>query len=197
METLEQIDRNLFLFLNDCHAPWLDTIMWYVSTTVLWIPLFLFFLLYAYRKGGVWMAVTLLLGAAVCIALTDLTSVHLFKEVFLRYRPTHNLEIGDMVKTVVHNGNEYRGGTYGFISSHAANYAGLATFMFLLFRTYSKWWLLLFFWMVLIGYSRIYLGVHYPADILGGFIVGALAGFLVYKLAHHLVLKKKVPLAAT
>lgn len=192
-ESLENIDRKLFLVLNDVHTPWLDTVMWYVSWTATWIPLFIFFLYYAYKKKGIKFTGILLLSCAVCIALTDLISVHAFKEVFQRYRPTHNEEIKHIVQTVIKpNGEEYRGGLYSFVSSHAANFGAITMLLFLHFRNYSKWWYLLFLWLGLIAYSRIYLGVHYPSDLLAGGFLGLIVGYLVYHISLHFFLPRKI-----
>jgi len=181
IEKLEALDRSLFLFLNGLHADWLDPVMWWVSSTVLWIPLFIFVLYYTWRKGRWPLMLTTILGLAVCILLSDRISVELFKEVFQRYRPTHNSEIGDLVHTVIKpNGEEYRGGTYSFVSSHATNFMSIAVFMFLLLRKYSRQWAWLFPWAILVAYSRIYLGVHYPADLICGGLLGAGIGMFVY-----------------
>ncbi|MCH2232841.1 MAG: phosphatase PAP2 family protein [Crocinitomicaceae bacterium] len=186
METLEALDRSLFLFINGLRASWLDMPMWYISTTILWTPLFVFFLYYAFKQGKLKQMAWLVLGCAICIALTDLISVQLFKNTIQRYRPTHNLEIMDLVQTVIKpNGEEYRGGLYGFISSHAANYFGMATFIFFLFKSYSKWWMMLFLWAAIVAYSRIYLGVHYPGDILGGALLGITVGYSVYRISKR------------
>lgn len=181
IEKLELLDRNLFLLLNSPHSDLLDTIMWYISTTFLWIPLYAFFLFYAFKKGNWKFTLYLLLGVIACVALADLLSVHAFKNVFERHRPTHNLDIMDQVKTVLRpNGEEYRGGLYGFVSSHAANVSAIATFVILSFKHINKKWWLLALWAVLIMYSRIYLGVHYPSDILGGSLLGITIGCTIF-----------------
>ena len=180
LEKLETLDRQLFLFLNGMHADWLDPVMWWISSIVLWIPLFLFIIYYSWKKGSWQLAVSILLGLAICILLSDRISVELFKEVFQRYRPTHHTEIGDLVHTVVKpNGEEYRGGLYSFVSSHATNFMSIAMFVFLSLKQFSKKWWWLFPIAILVAYSRIYLGVHYPADIICGGILGAIIGYLV------------------
>lgn len=167
--------------------------MWYISTTWLWIPIYISMLIFAYKKGKIKYALTILGGVLLCVLLADLTSVHLFKNVFLRYRPSHNLEILDLVKTVTKpNGQVYLGGQYGFVSSHAANIGAITTFILLSFRNLSKKWYLLLFWAALVMYSRIYLGVHYPGDILGGALLGFAIGWIIYKFSSKLNLQTHV-----
>ncbi len=158
--------------------------MWWISNAFIWIPLFLFFVYFSYKKGGYKFTLVIIGGAGLCVLLADRISVELFKEVFQRYRPTHHSEIGDLVHTVIKpNGEEYRGGLYSFVSSHATNFMAIGSYFFFHFRSYSKKWLWLFPWVALISYSRIYLGVHYPSDILCGGILGLLIAILVYQLS--------------
>jgi undecaprenyl-diphosphatase len=186
IERLEQWDRQLFLWLNGLHADWLDQPMFWMSDELVWIPLYLFFL-WVIAKAYDWkMALWTLLGVAVVVTLGDRISVELFKEVFQRYRPSRNLEIYDLVHVV----NEYRGGKYGFVSSHATNFFGIATFLFMVFRKpYPKWAPFVFLFSGLVAYTRIYLGVHYPADIICGAIIGALIGWIVFKAFNRFVWK--------
>lgn len=184
LERLEQFDRDLFLTLNGLHADWLDPIMWRLSSVAFMVPVFAFALYYAYKKAGLRFTLVLLGGIGLCILMADRISVEFFKEVFLRYRPTHNKDIGGLVHTVIDpNGNEYRGGLFSFVSSHATNAAAMSFFVYLHFRAYSKWWILLFLWTFIVSYTRIYLGVHYPADIVCGAILGAIIGGFVYWLS--------------
>jgi len=183
-ERLEQFDRDLFLTLNGLHVDWLDPIMWYLSSVILMIPVFAFAVFYAYKKGKIRFLLIMLGGIALCVLLADRISVEFFKEVFERYRPTHNEEIGSLVHTVLDpNGNEYRGGLYGFVSSHATNAMAMSLFVYLHFRKFNRYWLLIFVWTFIVAYTRIYLGVHYPSDLVCGGLLGSLIALFVYWLS--------------
>ena len=115
----------------------------------------------------------------VLVVLTDQISVELFKENFKRYRPCHNLNI----KHLIHLVGDGCGGLYGFVSSHATNTAGIATFLFLLLRKkFPKYSWLVFIWAALNSYSRVYVGVHYPADVMVGSLLGMAIGFFTFYL---------------
>lgn len=171
-ETLQQIDTGLFLFLNGHHASWLDYPMWLISGHLPWIPVYLaiiFLMLKKYGKKTV-LIIPLLLLVFIC---SDFAS-DLIKHAIQRFRPTHNLVLKDLVHTV----HGYKGGQYGFVSSHAANSFSVATLVTLLIRNKFIWFL--FVWPALVSYSRVYLGVHYPADIAGGAFLGMLMAVLFY-----------------
>ncbi|MEQ8908566.1 MAG: phosphatase PAP2 family protein [Vicingaceae bacterium] len=177
IDLLEQWDRTLFLKLNSWHSPVGDQIMSFISGKVEWAPLYLILLvllIVKYKRQSWW----LLLAVGVAIALSDQISVKVFKEGFERFRPCHNLDL----KEIVHLVNNKCGGKYGFVSSHASNSFSLATLLGLLLqRKTSKWALiLLWFWAAVVSYSRIYLGVHYPSDVMGGALLGVLIGGGVY-----------------
>lgn len=188
LEALEEFDREIFLFLNGLHQPWLDQAMFYMTKAVFWIPVYLL-LLYLIAKTYSWkIMLWSLLAVAVIVTIGDRISVELFKEVFQRYRPSRNIEIGPIIHIV----NDYRGGLYGFVSSHATNFFGISTFVILLLRRrYPAITPLLILWASFICYTRVYLGVHYPSDILAGTMLGVVIGFLIYKLFKYLVLKPK------
>lgn len=199
IETLESWDRQLFLLMNGDPA-WslLDEAMFWFSETNFWLPVYLFLLHMVWQRYRVKGAALTLVFTALLIALCDQVSVHLFKETIERYRPCYNAIVGPETYMVggcngefVASGNLYGktcnghicGGQYGFVSSHAANHFGLSFFLaWVLGRKRRVLFTLLILWAALIGYSRIYLGVHYPGDVLGGAVLGWGIAYLVYRL---------------
>ncbi|HOS84629.1 MAG TPA: phosphatase PAP2 family protein [Bacteroidales bacterium] len=177
IEWLEHIDRIIFLWINGLHSPLFDTFFYYITKFYISIPVYFVIIYLLYKKFSPSYA-SLLLGIMILAVISaDAISVAWFKEVFLRYRPSHNTEIQDMIHIV----KNYRGGTYGFVSSHAANTFAFALFSGLVFRT-KRILIPLFIWAGLVSYSRIYLGVHYPADIVCGALVGMCIAFVYYKI---------------
>jgi undecaprenyl-diphosphatase len=175
MEEILDLDKKLFLELNGAHDPVLDQIMAFMSTTMAWLPLYLLllYLIIKHFRKQTWMV---LLAIVLTVVLADQVTSTFMKPFFERLRPTHDPEL----KEVVHVVNEYRGRKFGFASSHAANTFAIATLMWLLLKTHRPQIGLLFLWAMLVGYTRIYLGVHFPGDILAGQFVGFLASIAVY-----------------
>lgn len=176
LENLERIDRNLFLQINSYHSPFLDKMMWSLSSSIPTVTLILIFAYFFYKKIGEKKLFWLVFGCILVFTCTDSSSTFA-KKTFKRYRPTHNLEIKHLVKKV----NYYEGGTYGFFSGHSANTFGLAFFIFLCARWMKPAVKLLFFtYPLLVVYSRIYLGVHYPSDAFMGMLDGFFFGGLIF-----------------
>jgi undecaprenyl-diphosphatase len=175
METLRSLDTSLFLWLNSRHNSFFDVVMYWASHTWVWVPLYVVLAFLVFRFYGK-KIVLILLTAAGMIALSD-QSANLLKNGIQRYRPCHNLSIQNEVHV---NGN--CGGQYGFVSSHASNTFALAFFlsMLLMFR-FRYFPLFIFAWAMLVSYSRIYNGVHYPADIIGGAFIGLLCGLVAWR----------------
>lgn len=177
-EALKALDRQVLLEINSHHNAVMDNVMWFVSLTTPTIVIILGIAFYLYKIHHFKRATHFLLGCAIVFACCDLSS-NAIKHKVKRYRPTHNLEIREKVHVV----NEYRGGQYTFFSGHAANTFGLITFVFLCLHNLPLFWrLLIFVYPLIVVYSRMYLGVHYPSDILTGTIVGLLFGFIVFKI---------------
>lgn len=151
-----------------------------VTNKYTWIPFYLIILFFVWKKvkSKMWLVV---LSVVILITLSDQISVHLFKEIFQRYRPCHNLLLQDRVQLI----NGHCGGDYGFVSSHAANAFALTTFLIFFFRR-RDFALFMYLWASVVCYSRVYAGVHYPFDILGGMMLGIFLGLIGYKIYFHL-----------
>lgn len=182
IETLNNWDTQLFYFINGHHCTVMDWAMWFISSRWCWLFVLVAMysvVVYHYDRKQWWLP---LVAIGLCFLLADRGSVMLFKDTFCRLRPCHAL-------TDVHLFHEGCGGKYGFVSSHAANAFALATFFWLRYRkkenklsfTTIKYELLkLYIWAIVLGYSRVYLGKHYPGDVLCGALFGVLVGWLVW-----------------
>ncbi|WP_337942272.1 phosphatase PAP2 family protein [Parabacteroides sp.] len=175
VEKILAYERDLFFMLNGSDSPFLDRFMWLFSGKAVWLPLAAFILIVLLYKKKWKESILILLGIVLVVTLCDQFASHVCKPIFTRFRPTHHPDFMDQVKTVF----DYRGGRYGFISSHAANAFGFATYMSLLFRYRLFTWTI-FLWAALTAYTRVYLGVHFISDIVPGAIAGVFFGWLVY-----------------
>ena len=189
MDALISLDERLFLLLNGLHCTPADYVMTLCSAPLTWLPLYLLLAFLAHRDGGLRRLIWYLLCAGLVVLLADRISVLCFKDIFQRLRPCHNPAFAGLV----HLPNGHCGGAYGFVSSHAANMFGIAVLsIFFLRRRWLTWLLLV--WALLVGYSRIYMGVHYPGDVLCGAILGSGIGITVLvlvRLLHRYLQPKK------
>ncbi|MDN5213958.1 phosphatase PAP2 family protein [Fulvivirgaceae bacterium BMA12] len=188
IDSLLALDEAFFLFLNGLHQDWLDPIMFAISGKLEWIPLYLFIiirLIYKYKQAGLIALVALI----ITIILTDQVTSGFMKPFFGRLRPTHDPELSALVHII----NGYRGGLYSFASSHASNSFALVTFLWLTLRHRERWVGYLFIWASIVAYSRIYLGVHFPADVIVGALVGILMANLVFKVYEKLIARYQWP----
>ncbi|WP_445716315.1 phosphatase PAP2 family protein [Flavobacterium sp.] len=174
LEQLKEIDSQLFLFLNGKHNTFFDPIMYWASDKLFWFPFYLFLVVIIfceYKKRGIYV----LLAIGILITLCDQTASNLIKNTVKRLRPSHE----PALQNIIHLSQAGKGGQYGFISSHSANAFGLATFLILLLPKKYNWLkIIIIFWAVLVAYSRVYNGVHYPSDVIVAIILGIIYGFL-------------------
>jgi undecaprenyl-diphosphatase len=187
MGWVEAIDSRLFLWLNGQHAGWLDTVMVSITEMWPWIPIYIllaYLVIKQYGRKSLW----IFLAVGLVILCSDQLSAHVCKPLFHRLRPCFNPEFEGMV----HLPKGLPGGRYGFVSSHAANTFAVATFLTAALRKSYRsigWWL--FAWALISSYSRIYIGVHYPGDVLAGAVLGILVGLIIWKLTTLLFNKRQ------
>jgi undecaprenyl-diphosphatase len=178
-----EIDKSIVTAINSAHNPFWDEVMWFVSSKIFWLLPLSMIIFLAWKNLGVksfWLFVICGIGL---YAITDQVCLHFFKNLFLRQRPSYHPELSKILHFYNNDGEYYRGKELAsFVSSHAANYFSIFSFLFFALgkKMNPLLWLLLAIGL-LICYSRMYLGVHYPSDLIGGALVGILLAYLVEK----------------
>lgn len=175
METLLELDKNLFIFLNSLGSERFDGFWLFITKQINWIPIFLIIMYLVFKHLGWRHALMILLVMALLIALTDQTT-NLFKNYFQRLRPVNNTDLDSVIHFV------HKRSSFSFISGHASNSMAAAFFLYKVLKPYLKYMGFIFLWPLIFAYSRIYLGLHYPGDILAGYIWGIIMALLLMKL---------------
>lgn len=185
-EFFENLDKYILLLINGLNTPLLDKIMKFISSSWFWIAPIVFFIILGIKffKKKFWIPIVF---ALICFALTDFGSNITKNKIVKRYRPTHNLEICEKIHIV----DNYRGGLYGFFSGHAANSFGLALISLLFIRK-KYYTVIILFWAIIVSFSRIYLGVHYPFDVFCGMLYGCLIAIVLNYIYKYLKFKNKI-----
>jgi undecaprenyl-diphosphatase len=183
LDQLLELDKELFLYLNKLGSPNWDALWLAITHEFTFVPLYAILLFFIYKKYGLKSLLIMVLVIAAMITFTDQIT-NAFKHGFMRPRPCR-------VDALIDQGMRYiaeRCGRYGFFSGHSSNSMAAAVFGGLVLRPYFKKLIfILLFWSFIVAYSRIYVGVHYPLDIVCGMAFGALAGFGFYKLNKYLL----------
>ncbi|PCJ80033.1 MAG: hypothetical protein COA49_09740 [Bacteroidetes bacterium] len=191
IDWLSKIDEAIFLAINGAW-PSGDTLMWWVSNPLTWIPLYVLII------ASIWKVfkssrsrILIFSGLVITVGLADVISARVLKPTAARIRPSHRVDLVDEVSLYSQSdGTKYRGGEFGFVSSHAANHMAVAVFVGGLFigTTGSAgvfWFWGLVIWALVIGYSRVHLGVHFPGDVVFGWLLGGIIGAVVLKIVRH------------
>ena len=174
---IKNIDQDFFLHLNGMHHPCMDKIMYWFTSRLFWLPLYVCLIYFMWRTLGI----KSLIIFVITITLCDQLSASVCKPWVQRLRPCCDPEI----KNIVHLVGTYVG-NYGFPSSHAANTFGISMALWLLFKKNYPWIFTLFTWALLVSYGRIYGGVHYPIDVIAGALLGIVTGWLSYRIYYVL-----------
>jgi len=181
VEHLLQLDRELFVYLNGFGSESWDNFWSFITKQINWLPMFLLFAYLVFKHLGWRHAVLILICMAFLIAFTDQTT-NLIKNGFQRLRPGNEPELAKLIRAVQTRKS------FSFISGHASNSMASAMFLYLVLKPYVKYMGFIFIWPLVFAYSRIYLGLHYPGDILCGYIWGMLTSILfwqIYKFARN------------
>ena len=185
LDFIIEIDTYIFLLLNDFHCAFLDYFMMTFTGKWIWIPMYLMILYVLFNRFGWKKATCYIIGIALTILIADQLCGHLIRPIVERLRPAN---FANPISNSVHIVDGYRGGPYGFPSCHAANSFALASFTSLLFES-RRFTIFIFLWAFINSYTRLYIGVHYPGDLIIGAIIGVLIGYALFYMSKMVAQK--------
>jgi undecaprenyl-diphosphatase len=178
LETLLEYDKELFLFLNNLGRSTWDGFWLFITNKWSSIPVYFVLLILCFKQFGLKKTVALIVAVALLIASTN-GLADFFKYGIQRLRPCYDMEVSELMRLV----KASCGGKFGYFSAHAANSFSVAIFITILLRSkYAQIGIFLVVWAIFIAYSRIYIGVHFPLDVLSGVLIGSLFGWIFAKL---------------
>lgn len=184
LDQILQLDKTVFVFLNGLGSAYFDGLWLLITKQINWVPIFVIILYLVFKHLG-WRHALLIIGMiTLLLILTDQTTNHLFKYRFMRLRPGSDPALDGLIRAVKTSS------TFSFISGHASNSMAVAFFLFKVLKPYLKFMGFIFLWPMIFAYSRIYLGLHYPLDILCGYVWGILMALLILKL--YTVIRDKI-----
>lgn len=174
LEKILALDTQIFIYLNSLGSETYDGLWLIITKQINWIPFFLLLFYLIYAQIGLKKAGYLLLFVAVLLLVTDQVT-NLVKYTVQRARPCNNPDINSIIRIVQSRSS------FSYFSGHAANSMAAAAFLYFVFKKQIRYFWLLFLWPLIFAYSRIYLGLHYPLDILSGYLFGLFVGYLTYR----------------
>jgi undecaprenyl-diphosphatase len=190
LEYLISLDKEVFLFLNGLGNPIWDDFWNIVTYRYTWVPFYLFLITLIYKNKGWKITGVYILMMLITVTIVDQSTTHMFKNFFERLRPSHNDEFVDLIRITGR-----KGGMYGFVSAHASNTFAIAVLLGVLFKNrYKNAIYFLLLWSSFVAYSRIYVGVHYPGDILGGALWGSFVAAVILFILKKSPLYRKITL---
>ena len=175
LEKLINLDKQILVFLNGLGSETYDPLWLFLTKQSSWIPFFLFLLYVVYKKLGVKQTLVLVMFVAILLTLNN-TITEFFKATFERLRPCNDPEIKDIIRNIKPSN------TFSFFSGHSSNTMAVFVFLNLTFKKHYKYFWVLILWPLIFSYSRIYLGLHFPTDILAGYTCGVMMGLITFKI---------------